>query len=233
MPTDHARVTPLTRYSGAVLMPVAIGVVAALWVTGSAFERLQNSADLRVAASATDLILQEMGAARDALLDGAEAVQPTAPYPPAVEAALRGDTVLALGSSEESLELTVAYGEGPLVRIATGPFRPTVLEVLPSITGYRLALYLRGTRTVTTEPPFSPDVLHPEVLLALARQADGMVLESGEVTGALRAFQAIPGRPSDVAVLAAAEEDNNIAPQLEAGAVPQAIPQGAGGGGGY
>ena len=29
------------------------------------------------------------------------------------------------------------------------------------------------------------------------------------------------------------EEDNNIAPQLEAGAVPQAIPQGAGGGGGY
>jgi hypothetical protein len=54
------------------------------------------------------------------------------PYPPAVEAALRGDTVLALGSSAESLELTLVYGDGPLVRTATGPFRPTVLESLHS-----------------------------------------------------------------------------------------------------
>ena len=97
--------TPLIRYSSAVLLPVAIGVVAGLWVTASAFERLQNEADLRVAASATDLILQEMGAARAALLDQAEAVQPTRPYAPPVEAALRGDTVLALSSSDESLEL--------------------------------------------------------------------------------------------------------------------------------
>ena len=199
--------TPLVRYSGAVLVPVAIGVLTGLWVTASAFERLQREADLRIAASATDLIQQEMGTARDALLEEAEAVQPTRPYAPAVEAALRGDTVLALGSSEESLELTVAYGEGPLVRVATGPFRPTVLELLPSIAGYRLALYLRGRRTV---PTFSPEVLHPEVLLALARQAQGMALELDGVAVALRAFQTIPGRPSDVAVLAAAEDDTSI-----------------------
>ena len=199
--------TPLVRYSGAVLVPVAIGVLTGLWVTASAFERLQREADLRIAASATDLIQQEMGTARDALLEEAEAVQPTRPYAPAVEAALRGDTVLALGSSEESLELTVAYGEGPLVRVATGPFRPTVLELLPSIAGYRLALYLRGRRTV---PTFSPEVLHPEVLLALARQAEGMALELDGVAVALRAFQTIPGRPSDVAVLAAAEDDTSI-----------------------
>ncbi len=202
--------TPLARYSFAVLVPVAIGVLAGLWATTSAFQRWQKETDLRVAASATDLILQEMGATRDALLKEAVAVEPTPPYPPQVEAALRGDTVLAMGSSEESLELTVAYGEGSMVRIATGPFRPTVLEVLPSITGYRLALYLRGTRTVTTEPPFSPEVLHPEVLLTLARQADGMVIESDGVTGALRAFQAVPGRPSDVAVMATAEDDTRI-----------------------
>ena len=199
--------TPLVRYSGAVLVPVAIGVLTGLWVTASAFERLQREADLRIAASATDLIQQEMGTARDALLEEAEAVQPTRPYAPAVEAALRGDTVLALGSSEESLELTVAYGEGPLVRVATGPFRPTVLELLPSIAGYRLALYLRGRGTV---PTFSPEVLHPEVLLALARQAEGMALELDGVAVALRAFQTIPGRPSDVAVLAAAEDDTSI-----------------------
>lgn len=210
MPTENLRVTPLVRYASAVLLPVAIGVLVGLWVTASAFERLQRDADLRIAASATDVILQEMGAARDALLNEAEAVEPSLPYPPGVEAALRGDTVLALGSSEESLELTVLYGEGPLVRIATGPFRPTVLEELTSITGYRLALYLRGTRTVTTEPPFSPEALHPDVLLALARQTDGMVLESDGVTGTLRAFQAIPGRPSDVAVLAAEEENTDV-----------------------
>ena len=199
--------TPLVRYSGAVLVPVAIGVLTGLWVTASAFERLQREADLRIAASATDLIQQEMGTARDALLEEAEAVQPTRHCAPAVEAALRGDTVLALGSSEESLELTVAYGEGPLVRVATGPFRPTVLELLPSIAGYRLALYLRGRGTV---PTFSPEVLHPEVLLALARQAEGMALELDGVAVALRAFQTIPGRPSDVAVLAAAEDDTSI-----------------------
>jgi len=210
MPTDNPPVTPLIRYSSAVLLPVAIGGVAGLWVTASAFERLQNEADLRVAASATDLILQEMGAARAALLDQAEAVQPTRPYAPPVEAALRGDTVLALSSSDESLELTVAYGEGDMVRIATGPFRPRVLELLPSIAGYRMALYLRGTRTVTTEPPFSPAVLHPEVLLALAREAEGMALELDGVTGALRAFQPIPGRPSDVAVLAMAEDETDL-----------------------
>ena len=202
--------TPLVRYSGAVLVPVAIGVLTGLWVTASAFEGLQREADLRIAASATDLIQQGMGVARDALLEEAEAVQLTRPYAPAVEAALRGDTVLALGSSEESLQLTVAYGEGPLVRVATGPFRPTVLEVLPSIAGYRLALYLRGRRTMTTVPTFSPAVLHPEVLLALARQAEGMALELDGVAGALRAFQTIPGRPSDVAVLAAAEDDTSI-----------------------
>lgn len=202
--------SPLARYSGAVLLPVAIGVLISLWVTASAFDRLQREADLRIAATATDLIQQEMGAARRALLDEAEAVRPTPPYSPAVEAALSGDTVLALGSSEESLEITVAYGEGPLVRIATSPFRPTVLELLPSIAGYRLALYLRGRRTVTTEPPFSPEVLHPEVLLALARQAGGMTLEFDGGSGALRAFQAIPGRPPDVVVLAAVEDDMGI-----------------------
>ena len=201
----------MVRYSGSVLLPVTIGVLTGLWITSFAFKQLQHETDFRIAASATDLILQEMGAARDALLDEAVAVQPTPPYPAPVEAALRGDTVVAMGSSEESLELTVAYGDGTTVRIATGPFRPTVLELLPSIAGYRLALYLRGTRTVTTEPPFSPEVLHPEVLLALARQADGMVLEADGATGALRAFQAVPGRPSDVAVLAIATEDTRIA----------------------
>jgi len=96
--------------------------------------------------------------------------------------------VLALGSSAESLELTVAYGDGPLVRIATGPLQPTVLKLLLSISGYRLALYLRRIRTVTTEPPFSPEVLHPEVLLALACRVGGMPFESNGVSGALRTF---------------------------------------------
>jgi len=203
--------TSLTRYSGAVLIPVTLGALAGLWVTNTAVQRLRAEADSRMAASATDLILREMGAATDALLDGGEAVQPTEPYPPAVEAALRGDTVLALGSSAESLELTLAYGDGPLVRIATGPFRPTVLELLPSIAGYRLALYLRGTRTVTTEPAFSPEVLHPEVLVALGRSPDGLVFDADGATGTLRAFQAVPGRPSEVAVFAAAEEGMRIA----------------------
>jgi len=84
MPTCVPHVTPLVRYCGAVLLPVTIGVLTSLWITASGFERLQVDADLRVAASATDLILPEMGAARDALLDGAEAVQPSPPYPPAV-----------------------------------------------------------------------------------------------------------------------------------------------------
>ena len=200
----------LVRYSGAVLLPVTLGVLAGLWVTDAAFERLRSETDARVAASATDLILREMGDATDALLGQAEAVQPTQPYPPAVEAALRGDTVLALGSSAESLELTLVYGDGPLVRIATGPFRPTVMELLPSIAGYRLALYLRGTRTVTTEPAFSPEVLHPEVLLALARSPDGMAFGTDDVTGTLRAFQAVAGRPTEVAVFAAAGADAAI-----------------------
>ena len=115
------------------------------------------------------------------------------PYPPAVEAALRGDTVLALGSSSESLELPLVYGDGPLVQIATDPFRPTVLESLPSIAGYRLALYLRGTRSVTTEPAFSPEVLHPEVLVALDRSPDGVVFDAEGTTGTLRAFQGARG----------------------------------------
>ena len=210
MPTYVSRVTPLVRYAGAVLLPVAIGVSIGLWVTASAFQRMQREADLRIAGAATYLIQQEMGATRDALLEEAEAVQPTPPYAPAVEAALRGDTVLALGSSEESLELTVAYREGPLVRVATRPFRPTVLELLPSISGYRLALYLHGRRTVTTEPTFSPEVLHPETLVALSRQAQGMAMELDGVVGILRAFQASPGRPSEVAVLAAAEDGASI-----------------------
>ncbi len=202
--------TSLSRYSGAVLVPVTIGVLAGLWMTHSAFEQLRFEADARVAASATDLILREMGVTTDALLDASELVEPTRPYPPAVEAALRGDTVLALGSSAESLELTLVYGEGSAVRISTGPFRPRVLELWPGIAGYRLALYLRGKRTVTTEPAFSPEVLHPETLLALGREPEGMVLAVGTGKGMLRAFQAVPGRPSEVAVLVAADQDTAV-----------------------
>lgn len=69
--------TPLSRYSAAVLLPVTLGALAGLWVTTTAFERLRSEADSRVAASATDLILREMGAATDALLAGAESVRPT------------------------------------------------------------------------------------------------------------------------------------------------------------
>ena len=164
MPTFPSSLGPLTRYASAVLAPVAAGVLGGLWLSASSLDRFQEAADARIAASATDLIWQEMGHAREALIERAEAVEATPPYSPAVEAALRGDTVVALGSSDQSLELTVVYGDGPLVRIATAPFQPAVLEILPSISRYRLALYLRGKRAVTTNPAFRPPQLHPNAL---------------------------------------------------------------------
>ena len=84
--------TSLTRYSGAVLIPMTLGALVGLWVTNTAVQRLRAEADSRMAVSATDLILREMGAATGALL---EPKRSNRPAPPAVEAALRGDTVLA------------------------------------------------------------------------------------------------------------------------------------------
>ena len=197
---------PLTRYAFAVLAPVAAGVLGGLWFSASALDRFQEAADARIAASATDLIWQDMGRARQALLEQAEAVEARPPYGPAVEAALRGDTVVALGSSGESLELTVVYGDGPLVRIASAPFQPTVLETLPSTSRYRLALYLRGKRTVTTNPPFSPLQLDPTLHMTLSRRPEGMSFSLNGSSAAIRPFQPVPGQRPEVVVVAAPEE---------------------------
>lgn len=206
MPTFVSPIGPLTRYAFAVLAPVAAGVLGGLWFSASALDRFQEAADARIAAAATDLIWQEMGRAREALLEEAEAVEATPPYGPAVEAALRGDTVVALGSSDQGLELTVVYGDGPLVRIATTAFQPTVLETLPSISRYRLALYLRGKRTMTTNPAFSPLQLDPKLHMALSRRPEGMPFSLNGSSAAIRPFQPVPGHRPEVVVVAAPEE---------------------------
>ena len=82
-----------------------------------------------------------------------------------IQAALRGDTVAALGTLSGELTLSVALVEQEAdspevqIRAMTQPFPPHFLTRLHGSVGYPGALYLRGQR-VTEEPPgFGPEAL--------------------------------------------------------------------------
>jgi hypothetical protein len=193
----------LTWYVLTVLLPalLAVSLTARQWSNAS--DAVVFDRHLRGAQTATEVLWQEMGAEQRALAARAPTVSVTPPYPPAIRAAEDGDTISALASSDESLELSVIFFDSAgALRMTREPFHPRVLTVLPSVIGLSISVYLRGRRAVSVDPPFGPLELSPDLLEELGRDVGGVEIRVAEGLGVLRPFRPTRGAPPDVVVLA-------------------------------
>ncbi len=153
-------------------------------------ERRTSSA-LRLGRLATLLFREEMGDAAADMARRAPIVSTPDPTSPVVQAALRGDTVAALGTLSGEMVLSVALGErvegvvgadsgaagegsALQLRAITEPFQPRAPTLLRSRTGYAAAVYLRGRRVAEEPPGFGPDLLPPSETALLPGDPPGL-----------------------------------------------------------
>jgi hypothetical protein len=193
----------LSLYVLTVLMPVVAAVTLTSMRWSDASDAIAFAHHRRGVQAATEVLVQEMGAAQRDLAARAPVVDLERPLPTAIRAAEAGDTISGLASSEESLELSVVFVDSAgALHMIREPFRPRVLNVLPSVMDLSISLYLRGRRAVSVEPPFGPAELDAPTLAELSRNEDGVEIRVQEGHGALRALGPVTGQPPGVVVLA-------------------------------
>lgn len=190
-----------------VLLPVALAFVAGQvqvfrTVQGRAMESRERFGRL-----ADQLFREEMGAQAAAMAGTAPVLSNPDPSSPVLQAALRGDTVAALGTDSGNLVLSVALaaepeiapGEAPVgeegpanvsIRAATETFPAAFLTLLRSRAGHLGAFYLRGSRVAGEPSSFGPESLS-------AREATGTAGNPWTITTALGPASVIPlgGQP--------------------------------------
>ena len=156
--------TYLRSYLIWVLLPVGM---ASLGVFHFAAEepKNQDSASLhRMAGVARFLLREEMGKRAGEIAESAPLLESPDPGTPVLQAALRGDTVAALGLAGPDLVLSVALAipgdQGATqVKAMTQPFQPTSLTRFQGRTGLSAALFLRRAVVASAPPGFTPTVL--------------------------------------------------------------------------
>lgn len=154
------RISPLS-YLLWVLLPVGAGVLLSHQLATRETESLAHASTSRIGRLATRLFSEEMGIRAGELVREAPILTNPDPSSPMIQAAQRGDTVAALGSSSGELTLSVALAEGSpdslQLRATTALFLPTTLDLVRSRTGFGIALYLRGNRAAGAPRDFGPE----------------------------------------------------------------------------
>lgn len=174
----------LRRFLLLVVLPMGFAAsVGSVLVAHSSKSALLDS-QARMGGAAAQMFRLDMAEAAQALARDAQPFPDLDLESPAAQAALRGDTVAALGSTGETLQLTVVIADQieparagrPLgsarIRAGAMPFNPSFLRTLEGNTGYRSAIYFRGKRTAVSRDGFGPDTLSESQLTRLGREGE-------------------------------------------------------------
>lgn len=174
-----------------VLLPVAMTSLAAYLFSTRAPEDLSQASLERMGGMATLLFRVEMGERAGEMSETAPLLERPDSTSPILRAALRGDTVAALGLAGPDLVLSVALavpGDGEVMELKaiTQPFEPRSLTRFHGSSGHPVALFFRGALVAAEPPGFVPSLLqatssgalHPsrpeeQLLLPLAQMGAG------------------------------------------------------------
>lgn len=150
----------ITRYLLFVLLPTALAFALAYLVRETEAEARSLESARRLGSLTTGLLREEMADQASQLVARATPRVNPDTTSPVVQAALRGDTVAALGTLEGELVLSVALAEAgredsldaPLLRAEMSSFPASALGSLAGRTGFTSALYLRGDQVKREGP---------------------------------------------------------------------------------
>jgi hypothetical protein len=200
-----------------LLVVLPLGLVASVGsvLVARSSESALFDARARMGGAAARMFRQDMAELAQALAEDAGPIANPDLESPAIQAALRGDTVAALGSAGETLQLTVIIADEiepprtghPLgsarIRSDAIPFQPSFLQTLERNTGYRSAVYFRGKRTAVSRDGFGPETLSESQLARLGSEPEGSSIRWAEGEGVLVAVTGAPEAAATVAVLVA------------------------------
>jgi len=198
-----------------VVLPLGLVASAGSVLVARSTESALLDARARVGGAAARMFRQDMGELAHAMARVAQPIANPDLESPAIQAALRGDTVAALGSAGETLQLTVVIADQieppqagrPLgnarIRVGAMPFQPSFLRTLEENTGYRSAIYFRGKRTAVSRDGFGPETLSESQLARLGSEPGGTSIRWAEGEGVLVPVTGAQGAPVTVAVLVA------------------------------
>ena len=200
-----------------LLVVLPLGLVASVGsvLVARSTESAVLDARARMGGAAARMFRQDMAELAQALARDAQPIANPDLESPAIQAALRGDTVAALGSAGETLQLTVIIADEiepprtgrPLgsarIRGDAMPFQPSFLQTLEGNTGYRSAIYFRGKRTAVSRDGFGPETLSESQLARLGSEPGGTSIRWGESEGVLVPVTGAQEAAATVAVLVA------------------------------
>lgn len=197
-----------------VVLPMGFAASAGSVLVARSSESALLDSQARMGGAAARMFRLDMAELAQTLARDAQPITNLDLESPAAQAALRGDTVAALGSTGETLQLTVVIADQieparagrPLgsarIRARAMPFHPSFLRTLEGNTGYRSAIYLRGKRTAVSRDGFGPESLSESQLARLGSEG-GAPIRWLEGEGVLVPVTEDPGTAATVAVLVA------------------------------
>ncbi len=205
----------------AVVLPLGLAAGAGSVLVARASESALLDSQARMGGAAAQMFRLDMAELAQALARDAQPVSNLDPESPAAQAALRGDTVAALGSVGVTLQLTVVLADlvepprasrslgSARIRAKATPFQPSFLPTLEENTGYRSAIYFRGKRTAVSRDGFGPEALSESQLARLGSEG-GAPIRWLEGEGVLVPVTEDPGAAATVAVLVAPSGTSQI-----------------------
>lgn len=204
-----------------VVLPMGLAASAGSVLVARSSESALLDSQARMGGAAARMFRLDMAELAQDLARDAQPISNPDLESPAVQAALRGDTVAALGSAGETLQLTVVIADQiepprtgrPLgsarIRAGATPFHPSFLRTLEGNTGYRSAIYFRGKRTAVSRDGFGPEALSESQLARLGSEG-GAPIRWLEGEGVLVPVTEDPGAAATVAVLVAPSGTSQI-----------------------
>jgi len=197
-----------------VVLPLGLAASAGSVLVARSSESALLDSQARMGGAAARMFRLDMAELAQALARDAQPISNPDLESPAVQAALRGDTVAALGSAGETLQLTVVIADqiepprtgrpfgSARIRARAMPFHPSFLQTLEGNTGYRSAIYFRGKQSAVSSDGFGPETLSDSQLARLASEG-GASIRWLEGEGVLVPVTGDPGAAATVAVLVA------------------------------
>jgi len=196
-----------------VVAPCAAAAALAVRVADTSWRALRFESDARMARGVLASLEQDLGRTVDSLVLAAKPLASPDTGVPAVQRALRGDTVTAIVPARGGFDVSVMFGlpENPgvlpgagdsyRIRYASGPLHESAVRTVEDATGYDAALFVNGKRWASG--PGRPDHLAPTLLDRLSYPPHGEALSIGPVTGAVVPMDPRPGTLPAVAALVA------------------------------
>lgn len=152
-----------TRYVLWVLLPLGLAGVTGHYLSLTENRALARESATRLGRTGVALLAGEMGKQAAALTREATLLTNPDPASPLIRAAMKGDTVAALGTSSGELTLSLALAQGTgdslQIRATTTPFPGQALDLFHTRTGRGIALYLRGRKARAAPVDFGGEAL--------------------------------------------------------------------------